>query len=404
MAAPVIALFCNSFPPEGGGASAGMYNMAVLLRDAGYHVQVVCAMPNYPTGKIFPAYRGKKVADEMLDGIAVKRIWLLPSNSANSLGRAVSAISLLASMRLLAYRLIIELRPSLVIVSSPPLPLAWDAVRFFSKHRINVLLNVSDIWPLSATAIGALRGGIIYHILRRMERQMYAHAAAFTAQSEQTRSYIRQIVSDAKPGMVMRNLPAHLPQIAKKSSAKNGPLRIIYPGTLGHAQGMLALCKAISFSKLGAELHIYGEGPEANALAAWIAANPSRGVRQFAPCSVVALNALLPQYEAMLVPLVAPIFGALPSKIFTAAAAGLPVIYSGGGEGERIVREYEIGWCAAPQDYSAIAAIIENRSQDELPVLAARRAHIVQVAQTAFNKAAQDAAFGVFIADLLSSP
>src|SRR4051812_4792442 len=112
---PLIAIFCNSFPPEGGGASVRIYNLALLLRNAGYRVQVIAGVPNYPTGKIFPNYHGKLAVDEEVDGIKVRRVWLSPSNTASALARGWSMASFVLSLKLLAFRRVRKMKPDLVI-------------------------------------------------------------------------------------------------------------------------------------------------------------------------------------------------------------------------------------------------------------------------------------------------
>ena len=54
-----------------------------------------------------------------------------------------------------------------------------------------------------------------------------------------------------------------------------------------------------------------------------------------------------------------PLFeGARPSKIFPVLASGKPVIYSGAGEGARLVSANGVGLTCPPQDASALAAAI----------------------------------------------
>lgn len=204
----LVAIFCNSFPPEGGGAANRIYNLTCLLRDAGYRVQVVCAMPNYPTGKIFPAYRRKLVVDEIVDGIDVRRVWLSPSNSDSVFARGWSMTSFVLSLKLFAFKRVGKMQPALVIVSSPPLPMAAAAVRFFRKRDCNVLLNVSDIWPLSANALGAMNKKGLYAQLEAAATRMYEGAAAITAQSDEILEHIRQHCSVMPPAFLYRNLPA----------------------------------------------------------------------------------------------------------------------------------------------------------------------------------------------------
>lgn len=400
---PLIAIFCSSFPPEGGGASARIYNLAVLLRDAGYRVQVVCAMPNYPTGSIYVAYEGAIVANETEHGIPVKRVWISPSNKLSALSRSWSMASFVLSLKMFAYRQVRKMEPALVIVSSPPLPMASATVRYFKKHSIRVLLNVSDIWPLSANALGAMGHSKLYDRLEAMASRMYQAADAITAQSEETLQHIRKHCATMPPAMLYRNLPEVSGERKRVCKPRNKKKQIIYPGVLGHAQGLLALCQAIDFASLNVELHIYGEGPESGAIADLIKANSERGIFLYKPVTPSALLSLLEDFHAVLVPLVAPIEGALPSKLFTALQAGIPVLYSGGGEGAAIVNNYKLGWTAAPGDYASIAmhiCALTTMGEEDYEDF---RKRILQVADEHFNKQRQDGRFLNFLSGILNN-
>jgi glycosyltransferase involved in cell wall biosynthesis len=399
---PLIAIFCNSFPPEVGGAPGRIYNLAVLLRNAGYRVQVISAMPNYPTGKIFSSYRAKVIVDEVVDGITVKRVWLSPSNSASALSRGWSMLSFVLSLKLFAFRQIRRQKPALVIVSSPPLPMASTAVRYFRKYRFKVLLNVSDIWPLSANALGVLNKSKLYARLERTERWMYEAATAISAQSNETLKHIQAHCSIMPQHMLYRNLPAVLDtSIARYDALPEGKLRIIYPGVLGHAQGLLALCTAINFNALGVELHIYGGGPELPAIQSLISLNQDKGVVLHPAINADDLARVFREAHAVLIPLVAEIEGALPSKLFAAMQAGIPVFFSGGGEGAAIVNEHHLGWTAAPGDYATIARQIEQLKTMSAEDLMRWRQEIKAVADAHFNKEAQDKDFLRFLSTLI---
>ena len=73
------------FPPEVGAPQVRLLAMAKELRRRGHEVDVVTAMPNYPRGEIFPAYKGRLVAHEVLDGLNVTRTWIYPATGANVL-------------------------------------------------------------------------------------------------------------------------------------------------------------------------------------------------------------------------------------------------------------------------------------------------------------------------------
>ncbi|MEO6834243.1 MAG: glycosyltransferase family 4 protein [Chitinophagaceae bacterium] len=396
----LIAIFCSTFPPEVSGASGRIYNLAVLLREAGFEVQIVCAMPNYPVGKVFTSYRGKMIVDEVLDGISVRRVALFPSNVSTPLIRAFSLSSFVLSLRIFAYRWLLRKSPVLVIVSSPPLPMAADVIRFFKKKNKQVLLNVSDIWPLSASALGAVSDGKLYQAMQRREQKMYAQADAITAQSESTLTHIKAALRQAKPLMLYRNLPALIPELSEPETIPE--MRLIYPGVLGHAQGLLEFCKHIDLKSLGIGLDIFGGGPELLSIKKWIQQHPDCGVQLFDSVSPSELPALLRRYRAMLINLNTDIEGAVPSKLFTAIAASIPVVFNAGKEGTEIVEKWGLGWTANPGDFKTISQNIRALKEQPDKAFIEMRNRINQASTQAFNKKIQDAGMLEFVRNILS--
>ncbi len=310
-------------------------------------------------------------------------------------------ISFVLSLKAFAFRKVRKMRPALVIVSSPPLPMAAAAVRYFHNRGCKVLLNVSDLWPLSASALGALDQRTLYSQLEAAAKRMYHAADAITAQSNETLEHIRQHCMPMPPAMLYRNLPqpSEKQKVTKRTGATE--VRIIYPGLLGHAQGLLALCQAIDFRTLGARLEIYGAGPEMEAIKTFLQVTPDRGISLHTPVSPESLALKLNGASAILIPLISPIEGALPSKLFTAMQAGLPVLYSGGGEGEDIVRRYHLGWTASPGDYATIAQQIKELSSKHTPELETWGERIRAVASEHFDKEKQDAVLQQFISGII---
>ena len=68
----------------------------------------------------------------------------------------------------------------------------------------------------------------------------------------------------------------------------------------------------------------------------------------------------LKKYDLSIIPLAAHIHGAVPSKIFDLLPEGIPVLFSGEGEGARIVEEYGFGLVSTHGDYAALAQNIRT--------------------------------------------
>lgn len=351
-----LVILTQYFVPEMGAPQNRLYDLAKGLVDLGWNVRVITALPNYPTGAIFPSYRGRFSHQEEIDGIQVKRYWMFPSNSARVLPRIASMISF--SVTCLCSIAFIKLRPAkYLLVESPPLALAVSGWALSKVSGARLILNVSDLWPLSAKELGAIREGFLYRRLEGLERWLYKRAWLCSGQSQEIVEHIKQAIPTRtylfRNGVDTRRFEKDASQPAKTN-------RIVYAGLLGVAQGILAICENINFAELNAELHIYGNGAECDRIVSFVSQNPGRGIHYHGTVARDKIPSILSGYSACLVPLVKNIYGAVPSKIYEAMAAGLPILFSGDGEGATIVREMNAGWVSAPRDWDALGKSIEK--------------------------------------------
>jgi len=58
------------FYPENGAAQVRLLEVAKAIRDHGHEIEVVTAFPNYPSGVIPAAYKGKFFMKDSHEGIA----------------------------------------------------------------------------------------------------------------------------------------------------------------------------------------------------------------------------------------------------------------------------------------------------------------------------------------------
>jgi glycosyltransferase involved in cell wall biosynthesis len=393
-----IVIISASFPPEKGAAPTRVYNLAHMLQAQGCRVEVITAMPNYPTGRIFPGYRGKFRHSEQVNGIQVYRTWIYPSNSKNIFKRVASIATHGLSLCSFTLPRLLRQKPDLVIVNTPPFLTGYAGIRLARMSGCKVLLNVSDLWPLSLQELGALRPGPFYRFLERLEKKMYRNAHAYTGQSEAILAHIRTIAGQPKNMFLYRNLQG--PSAFAPQPRANGSRSIVYAGLLGVAQGVYDICKAIDFAALGVSFHIYGDGNEKEKIQSLISRYPERNIFYHGSVPAADIPEVLSHYHSTLIPLRTEIKGALPSKVFMAVANGLPALYCGGGEGAAIVRENSIGWVSAPGNYEQLKENINALAQADETAYTAIRNRCLELAQTTFNKQVQDEAFCTFISSL----
>ena len=97
------------------------------------------------------------------------------------------------------------------------------------------------------------------------------------------------------------------------------------------------------------------------------------------------LHEKLQSFDIAIVPLKTRIYGSVPSKIFEYGALGFPVLYFGGGEGETIVKENNLGWIAQVGNFESLnTALIEISKTGKEPVQTMKQ-KVYDFAESHFN-------------------
>lgn len=351
-----ILIVSNYYPPEKGAAANRIEQMAVMLQQYGYNVSVVCPLGNYPEGKLFSQYKNKFTVDENQGGIHVKRLWIYPSNSSNIALRMLSVASF--SIMLLIY-LVFAKTPKKVIVQSPPLLLSFIAITVLRWKNKKIILNVSDLWPLAAIELGVLKPNSVSHkFLCYLEKQIYKNSTVILGQSDEILTHIRQI--EPRSTHLYRNYPDH--HVPQQTLSTEGKIKLFYAGLLGVAQGVLELCQQIELPDT-MELHIFGDGAEKNDITSLLQQQQYHNVFFHGMLNRSTLLKELPKYDIAIVPLKTRIYGSVPSKIFEYGALGYPILYFGGGEGEQLVNDNNLGWVVEVENFNKLNQTLKEISQ-----------------------------------------
>lgn len=355
-----LLIISNYYPPEKGAAANRIEQLALKLHQNNYLVSVLCPLANYPKGVLFPEYRGKFFVEENLQNIRVKRLWIYPSNSAGIFVRILSVLSF--SIGLFFY-LLLKKTPKKVVIQSPPLLLSFISVLILSFKRKKIILNVSDLWPLAAIELKALKVNSFSHkISLFLERFIYKKATVILGQSNEIITHIHRYFPN-KECHLYRNYPDHQLKDFDLKTTEKGTIKVFYAGLLGVAQGVLEICEKINLEHLNIEFHIFGEGAEKVQIENYIQNNPSKKIVFHGMLERNDLISRLTTFDVALVPLKSRIYGSVPSKIFEYSALGIPILYFGGGEGEQIIKENHLGWIAEVENHIALNAVLEEISE-----------------------------------------
>ena len=354
------------YEPEVGAAPSRITNLAKGLKASGMDVEVLTCMPNYPKGRIFDGYRARFSVKEEMDGITVYRYWTYATVSKSPLKRVLAMTAFATSIWAFAFRRRRIKSYDRVIIQSPPIFVGGSAVMLFKKcFKRFTVLNVSDLWPLSAVELGFLREGSFSHkLLSKVERFMYRNSDVVMGQSQEIVEHVKRMFPE-KRTFLYRNLQPMV-QCSVEAKRRNTPMKIVYAGLFGIAQDMLSLLRSVDFASLGVEMHLYGGGNQMDDILSYIKEG-DKHIYYHGYVSKKEMSGELKKYDLSIIPLATHIHGAVPSKIFDLLTEGVPILFSGEGEGARIVQDCGFGLVSTHGDYATLAGNIETfvRMSDE---------------------------------------
>lgn len=390
--------------PEMGAAASRISNMAEGLLKEGAQVDVLTCLPNYPKGKIFEGYRNCLSKNETINGVNIYRYWTYATVSKNPIARFSGMLVFALAIWLFGLKTDLIRSYDRIVIQSPPLLIGFFAIVLFKGlYKKKVILNISDLWPISAIELGAVKRGSTYHkVLAWMENYVYKNTTAYQGQSQEIISHIETFGYE-KPHFLYRNLQPHNQVDGEVLPiADREPLRLVYAGLLGVAQDILGLVQHINFKEIGAELHIYGGGNQAEEIEAW-AKHHDCGVVCYGYKPKEEINKTLSSYHASIVPLAVAIKGAVPSKIFDLLPHGTPILFCGGGEGETIIKSHHLGLVSPPGHYEMlktnICALKQMKEEEYLQL----RQHCLLAAKGEFSFAEQMKKYHSFLTSISNS-
>jgi colanic acid biosynthesis glycosyl transferase WcaI len=359
-----VTLLTHYYPPEVGAPQARLSALARGLSRRGVEVTVHTGFPHYPDGVIQPPYGNRPWRTEEEDGVRVVRSAVYPAPN-RGFGRRIAnhasfALSALASAP-------VGGPADAVIVETPPLLLAGSAIAYSRLKKAALIVNVSDMWPDSAVALGTLRRPRLVSTARALEHACYRAAAAIVCPTRGIENALNELEEAA--GKVRRIPPSVDPELFPVSPARrNGTFRVLYAGTVGMSQGLGTLVDAAEMltDDAGIEIVIAGDGAEGPELRRRLVEGGLPNVEMLGRVPHERIPELYAEADAAVVLLRdKPLFeGALPTKMFEAMSAGRPLVLSAAGEAATLVQEASCGVVVPPERPRELAKALTDLARD----------------------------------------
>jgi len=357
-----VLFLTDNFVPEQNASARRSYEHCRRWAKQGISVTVITTVPNFPSGKPHPPYRNRLYTSETLDGIRVIRVWTFLAPNQGVVLRALD----FASFAVSGFFAGLFQKPEIIVATSPQLLTALAGHMLARVKRCPWVFEVRDLWPESIAAVGAMKEGLVMRALRHVEQMLYRGADRIVTVTEPIRMQLAgRGVPIEKVGVVPNgvDLERLIPKTGSAALAARlrleGKFIVAYVGTHGFAQGLEVVVRAADLLR-NSDIHFVfvGEGARRKDLmemSVWL------GVKNVSFVGAVPSEAAV-EYLALADAIVIPLKksalfdGALPSKIFEAAAMERPILLSASGISADLVRGYHAGLVVEPEDPSALAA------------------------------------------------
>jgi len=336
-----LLILTQYYPPEIGAPQNRLHELAVRLKAAGMEIDVLTALPNYPRMEIMNGYENRKIRYEEIDGIPVHRSWIYVTKSKGIFSRLLIYFSFVWSSYWKGRKM---KKYDYLLVESPPLFLAYSALRLAKKLNAKLIFNVSDLWPESAEKLGIVTNKIALNLAYKLEAKCYRQAFLITGQTQGIVDDICARFPDKKVYWLPNGVdvsfynPSQIQpgNFRERNSFSQEEILFFYGGIIGHAQGLEVILNAANLLRENSKIQfiLQGSGPEKEMLMELNKTLKLNNVHFLEPVSKKEMPSILKSIDVALVPLKnLPLFkGAIPSKVFEALAMEVPLLLGVDGE------------------------------------------------------------------------
>jgi len=358
-------------------APTGVVVSAIVdgLTTGGHDVHVVTTLPWYREHRVEDGWRGRPVRRGTHGAATVTRLHPFPTDKGNLVARALGFVGLtgLATVAGLATRGPFDG----VVAVSPPLTFGAAGWLLARRHRCPLVFNVQDVFPDVAVEVGAIRSRRAIGFFRWLERATYRRADAVTVLSDDLAANVSAKLDGPDGRPLVRVVPNFVDVATVRPLDRMTAYReehglgdrtvVMYAGNLGHSQSLDLLVAAADHHRDRPDLVyvVNGGGVRAAELHRAAATRSNLVVVDYQPPERVP--EVLASADVHVVPLRAGLgASSVPSKTYSALAAGRPVIASIDGDTEvaRVVLGAGAGLAVPPDDAGALIGAVEALADD----------------------------------------
>lgn len=377
-----VLVLCPHFAPDVAPTGEVMTSIVEALADRGHRMHVVTSLPWYRNHAVEDGWTGRPARTDATRWGWITRLHPFPTDKTNIPARAVAFAGFtgMAAVRAATSRI----RPDVVMVMSPPLPLGVAGWLAAVPRRTPFVFNVQDVFPDVAVELGAITDPRVIAVASWLERFLYLRSDAVTVLSDDLRDNIVAKLRGERPERVHvipnfvdtdRIRPAEVDNAYRREFGLIGRTVVTYAGNVGLSQSLdLVVEAARRYRDRGRDDVVFvinGGGSARDGLMA--AAGGIDNLRFIDMQPRDRLPEVLAAADLHLVPLKTGLArSSVPSKLYSILAAGRPVLASvdAGTEVATTIARASAGVAVPPEDADAFVDALDAMLADR-PAMAA---------------------------------
>ncbi len=342
--------------------------IAPELVKRGHEVTVLCGVPNYPKGVVFPGYespenRAREETEYFNNsGVRVIHVRQIPRGR-NPFSLLLNYWSFVKNGRKAVAGLADDFDIVLGYQLSPVTSMV-PALEYKRLHGRPVLFYTLDIWPVSAESMLKSRKNPLYPFVSNISRKIYKEADRIIVTSRPFIDYLMK-----ENGVEAQRL-GYLPQHAGTemlgmdlTAEANGVADFMFAGNMGAGQRLDVIIEAAAIigARKDYKIHFVGDGRMRERLEAMVA---ERGLQDNVIFYGNQKREDMPKFYKMADVLLITLRGnnevgnTMPGKLQMYMTTGKPILGAINGAAKEVIEESGCGACVAAGDARGLAELM----------------------------------------------
>jgi len=343
----------------------------------GLEVDVLCGIPNYPTGQFFNGYGLTKSRRQNKNGIKIRRCFEIKRENNSNIRIFLNYMSFpISSLFSLPY-LLRQKYEKIFMYQTSPVMMTLTGILLGKLKRIETTMYVLDLWPENLYSVLKIKNKMLKKFAFRASSWYYHKTDKLIANSQRLLEILKERTN--KEDKKITYIPHFCEKIYETSVPDNElstrfseTFNLIFTGNISPAQSFETVIRAakklVNNGYSDIRWIIVGTGMSRE----WLEGEVQKeGLNECFIFVGQVSTAEIPKYTQIADGLFACLTKSdllectLPAKIFSYYAAGKPMIFAMDGEVQQIIKTSKAGYAVNSEDYEGFANAIIKLYQAE---------------------------------------